>query len=398
MNIIEYVKNAHKTFAEEPFCPIDSLVLCEIIYVKIEAVLDGLLGHTPVDDDNDPTYTGASNADYSGMVLTVKDFYKAEYFEGMFSDAITDDDNLALLTSVAASRRFRDLTVKNVVMEFDEEKELQFAACCFEIDADTDYVAFRGTDGTLIGWKEDFNLSFMDEVPSQKLAVKYFEKYYGKGSAGENKRIYTGGHSKGGNLAIYGLLMSGEDEPTDGNDIKNRVITAFSHDGPGYRDEVLEELEKRAELFEVNIDRTLPQSSVIGILMESNEDYKVVKSESIGIFQHSAYSWQVDPEERDFVYLDKLSRGGEFHDRTIHTWVAGATDEQRETFVNVVFGVLLDNDINTLHDLKRLSPGQVKALIETFKGMDDEETEIVKSLLRALIGIAIKQLGPGVNS
>src|SRR6056297_1107664 len=178
-NILDYLKTNISTFNEKPFNNIDSLVLCQLFYGKVE------------------TQIGKSDK----KTWKVKDLYRAEYFDKMFIDDISDEENKEVMTLMAANPRFREINIKNLVVEFNEKREMQFAAVTYEIDNNTDYVCFRGTDGTMLGWKEDFNMAFMTETPSQKNAVHYIKKFY---ENIDNKKLYIGGHSKGGNLAVYG--------------------------------------------------------------------------------------------------------------------------------------------------------------------------------------------------
>jgi hypothetical protein len=366
MNIIEYTVGATKTFSEKPFTPVDSLVLSQLSYTRFEAVVDG------------------EGRDRLDPRMTVKDFFLGEYFPEMFSDGISDEDNRRLLAAAACSPRFRDLTVKNIVTKSDRGSEEQFAAMMFEIGPLTDYVAFRGTDGSLYGWKEDFNLSFMDEVPAQRDAADYIDRFCGgKGLRGRRHRYYIGGHSKGGNLAVYSALSC---DPG----VRERVIEVFSHDGPGFRDEVLDRLEAVRERDGVRVTKEVPQTSMIGILLETQEDYRVVKSDGFLIMQHSAYTWQI--EDGDFIYLDDKSGGGRYFDRTLHEWIANASDEEREVFSNTLYKVLSENGIKTLHDMKSMDIRKVIGMLETIGDLEPGDRKIFLEMFKKLAEYSLKCL------
>lgn len=367
MNITEYIARADRTFSEEPFNPVDSLVLSQLSYAGLEIVIDEL--------GKDRVKPG----------MTIRDFLRNEYFEKVFADDITDEENLKFFLFAAASRRFRDLTVKNVVSELDEKQQKQFAAFSFEIYDDTDYIAFRGTDGTLFGWKEDFNMAFMPEVPSQARAVKYIEEFYGRTSwHGRKKKLIIGGHSKGGNIAVYGAAMCD-------SEIHPRILEVFSHDGPGFRDDVMERIKTVVEKDSIKVTKEVPQTSIIGMLLETQEDYVVVQSDAVGIMQHAAYSWQV--EGSDFVYKDDISQSGEYYDRTLHEWVESSTYEEREVFVNTLYDIFVKNDINSLHDMKALTPKKLIDIYSTLNTMDDKTKNVFSSMLKSLANIAIKSIG-----
>lgn len=370
MNIIDYLAHAEKTFSEEPFNPVDSLVLSQLSYAELEHVIDGL------------------GKDRIKPGMRLKDFLRNEYFEATFADDITDEDNLKLFMYAAASRRFRDLVVKNVVSELDEGEQKQFAAFAFEISDDTDYIAFRGTDGTLFGWKEDFNMAFMPEIPSQASAVKYIERFYGpRRWFGRKRKLIIGGHSKGGNLAVYGATMCDRE-------IHPRIAGIFSHDGPGFRDDIMENIRDIIKRDGMKVTKEVPQTSIIGMLLETQEDYVVIQSDAVGIMQHVAYSWQVDGA--DFVYRDDISQSGEYYDRTLHEWVESSTYEEREVFSNTFYEILVKNNINSLHDMKTLTPKKLLDIYNTLNNMDDRSKEVFSSMLKSLVNIAIKSIAsPG---
>ncbi len=366
MNITEHIRKNHSTFAEEPFTEVDSLMLCQLFYARWEAVLDG------------------EGVDRLASNYTIRDFYKNEYDDLQFCDAITDEDNMAFCAAAAASKRFRDIKVKNLVAETSTEKIKQFAAVTYELDENTDYVCFRGTDGSLTGWKEDFELSFMDEISSQNEAFKYINRFYGPGSAGEKKNIYIGGHSKGGNLAVYAALCCNPE-------IHSRIIEVFSHDGPGFCDKVLDRLKMIQDESHIRINKTVPQSSIIGMLLQSDVDMKIIKSNAIGgILQHSAFSWVI--EDGEFIRLDTLTYSGEYMNRTLHDWLESAPPERREVFTNALFDILMDNEIHTIHDLKRLSPVKILGIMDSINELDDETKEALMLMFKTLMASAFEQL------
>ena len=365
MNIIDYVMNTKSTFDRLPLNSVDSLVLCQLSYIKFENVIDERNISCSASDKR-----------------RIRDFYKSEFFDKMFCDSISDEKNMMLFAAAAASPRFRDIIIKNISVDFNPKIEKQFAAMTFVIDKNTEYVAFRGTDGTLIGWKEDFNMAFTDVVPSQSQAADYIDRNYGKKMLfAQPKRIYIGGHSKGGNLAEYGALMS---KP----EIHKNIIEIFSHDGPGFRQDVLLKLEDVKKRDGLKINKQVPQSSLIGMLLQSQVEYRVVKSTSTGLMQHSAFSWQIDGN--DFVYKENLAYGGEFFDKTMQDWLVMIDDDERKLFVDSVYEILTKNNINTYADVKNLSPKQIKAIYDDFSEADDEKKKVTAMVIKSLIKIAFK--------
>ncbi|MDO4383452.1 MAG: DUF2974 domain-containing protein, partial [Eubacteriales bacterium] len=265
--------------------------------------------------------------------------------------------------------------------DFDKSCEKQFGAMIFELDKDRDFVAFRGTDGSMMGWKEDFNLSFMNEVPSQQEAVQYLERNYGSANRrGRNRKLYTGGHSKGGNLAVYSALRCSPE-------VQERILGAYSLDGPGFRDEVQVLLDEAASESGIPIIKLVPGSSVVGMLMQNNNNYQVIQSDGTGIMQHIAYSWQV--EEGDFIYLEEIDGSGKFMNRTVHDWLLTVDDEKRRIFINTIFEVLEENGVETLQDLKAKSFTELAKMIASLRNLDEEERAVVGGVLKALAVSAV---------
>ncbi len=353
-NILDYLKSNNSIFNDEPFNNIDSLILCQFFYGKIEKQIN----------------------ESDKKIWKVKDLYRAEYFDKMFIDDISDEENKEVMTLMAANPRFREINIKNLVVEFNEKREMQFAAVTYEIDNNTDYVCFRGTDGTMLGWKEDFNMAFMTETPSQKNAVHYIKKFY---ENIDNKKLYIGGHSKGGNLAVYGASLCG-------NQIQGNILKVFSHDGPGFRDEFF--LEKGYEEIKDRIFKMVPQTSAVGMLLENQVDYKVVKSSAFSILQqHSAFTWMIN--EYDFEYLKERSGEGIYIDNTMHQWLMSATLREREIFVDTLFNIFNNNGIDTIRDANAIKARDIAEIIGSLDELDEESKKVFFSMIKSLIVIAI---------
>lgn len=367
MNITDHVRESFFTFGEARFTSVDSLVLCQLFYAKIETAFRGI-----PDIYEDPG-------------LCVKDFYRAEFFPTMFNDGITDKQNLEIFTVAAASRRYRDIRVRNLEVSYNNVDEKQFAAVAFEIDKDTDYVCFRGTDGTMLGWKEDFQMAFKSEIPSQLDALGYLEKNYGPGTKGAGKKLYVGGHSKGGNLAIFAAF-------TCSKSIQERIIKIYSHDGPGFRDDVVDKLRELGGPMEEKLVRQIPQSSIIGMLLHQNDEYCVIKSNAFGILQHAAFSWEI--ENGDFVELEHITKHSAYVNRTIHAWLLEASDEERETFVEGLFDLFSENDIRTVSDLRAITPARILRFIKSIDNMDEATKNAMDETIKALISSAFKEILP----
>lgn len=367
MNIIDYVKKVNETFAEKSFNNVDSLILSQLFYSRFEDMLR-LIGVDSV---------------HPGFVI--RDFYLREYFPLLFSDGITDENNEILLTVAAASPRYRNIPIKYIQADLDADSEKQFAAATFEIDDATEFVCFRGTDGSLLGWKEDFNLSFMDKIPSHSDAVEYINRHFGEGGESAGKRFYVAGHSKGGNLAMYGALMS---DPS----IHERIIKVYSFEGPGFREDVTDRLRAIAERDGILLDKLVPQGSLIGMIMETASDVKVVESDAIGVRQHAAFSWQLEGD--DFSYRDRLSYSGAWNNRVLRRWLENEEDEVRRDFVDTMFCIFEDNNIDSINMMKGLNPARTAGFIESYSKLPPDTKKMLLDVFGELAKASVASVPP----
>ncbi len=346
-NLFGYLSRALDTFEARTLTDVDSLVLACLSYFRYQGDAVRASGGAPL-----------------------RDLFRTEWVEAM-THGLWDPEGLSrLLALVAASPRFRDVCVSDYVDDFDEAAEKQFSACVLRLPGGGAYVSFRGTDNTLVGWKEDFNMAFETGVPSQYAAIDYLERV----APTIEGPIYLGGHSKGGNLAVCALARCSAG-------VAARVERAFSHDGPGFTEEALaDELwRERSSL----VSKTVPRSSVIGMLFERQEDYSVVDSSTMGLTQHDPFSWVV--EGSDFVRQEGLGRGASFVDKGLNEWIAGMAREDREGFVEALFSVLEAAGEDTFADLSGNWQESVPAMLRELSGMEPEQRS---HITRALGGLA----------
>ncbi len=345
MNIVEYAESSLDTFEDRPFCEVDSLVLSQFVYINLPKAL--LV--------NEGT-------------LRVKDLFRSELFADMFDTRVAKE-NRQLLTAMASGPRFRDLKLSDFVEILSPEEEEQFAAITIEIKDGLHYIACRGTDSTFIGWKEDFNMAYREEIPSQRHALQYLE-HVSKHQTGE---LLLGGHSKGGNLAIFSAAMCNPDT-------KHRIQKIFSHDGPGFLKEVFEREQFRS--IESRVQKTVPQSSMIGMLLENHQNYRIVKSNAIGLFQHEPYSWLI--QDNAFVPVEKITPMTYTLNQKISTWVEGLTLEQRELLVETIYNQVNKNKLVSLTDFQNNITENLFASLRGVAKMDPELRASILALMKEL--------------
>ena len=286
-------------------------------------------------------------------------------------------DDKKFIEKIGNTQRYKDLIVSDYseIVELDTQK--QFAAITIWLPNKYKYISFRGTDTSIVGWKEDFNMSFMKNVPSQKEAVRYLNQV---GRKYKNKLI-LGGHSKGGNLAVYSALFCDKK-------IKRKIIDIINADGPGF-DKSVTETENYKELIS-KISTYIPQSSVIGMLLEHEEQYQVVKSAQKGIMQHDIYSWQVSAT--DLIYVKELTNNSKVINKVIRDWLKNITPEQRENIINIIYDITLDAEAQYLSDFKIDIPKRIKKIVSSYKNINSEDKKEIEKIMKLLFEITIKTL------
>ena len=276
--------------------------------------------------------------------------------------------DLELLEATANSARFDNIRLSFYRSILIPEEDTQFAAVTIFLEDGSAYIAFRGTDNTLTGWKEDFNMTFQSSIPAQRLALEYVQEF----AAAHPIPIWMGGHSKGGNLAVYAAAKCGEL-------LQKRIVEVHNQDGPGFSEVMMNDPGYQAILPKLR--SYVPQSSVIGMLLEHEETYTVVKSRHIGIFQHDPYTWEV--LGGDFIRLEEVTAGSRITDRAVKSWVAGLSPQQRGQIVDSVFDLLSSNDIDYTEELRQ--PRNLLAVLRSLKDADKGTRRLLADALGKLV-------------
>lgn len=282
-------------------------------------------------------------------------------------------DDSELLPLLGKSKRFGKMIATNFINKFDPEQEKQFSAITLLLPDDTIFISYRGTDNTIIGWKEDFNMSFKSHIASQLDSVKYINDIAKKYSS----KIRIGGHSKGGNLAVYAAVFANED-------VKAKIENVYNNDGPGFADDITSTKEYK-EMIE-KVHTYIPQSSVIGRLLNHEEKYTVVKSTQKGIMQHDLYSWQV--EGTKVVSLKEVTNGSEFVDKTIKKWLDNVEPEQREIVIDTIFDILNTTEAESMVQIKEKWFKNVGIMLKSYKNLDEDSKKMIGEIVKKLVVIA----------
>ena len=354
-NIMDYLDwRGDLTFAQSPFNEVDNLILAVLSYVDMSGSVQGLGCRE--------TTTIRELSEQFWVVHTEEEIDAYVSF--------TLRSSAHVLKKLEHCPRFSELKLSHYVNRIDYETQKQFSAVVVELDETTLYVAFRGTDETILGWKEDFNMSFMDTVPSQLDAVEYLETVL----EGTQKNVVVGGHSKGGNLAVYASVKCKDS-------IKKQIIAVYNNDGPGFNETML--ADEHYQQMVPLIYTIVPQSSVIGMLLEHEEPYAVVESKQVGLMQHDATSWEVF--RNHFVYLDDTTKQSQMINCTIKAWLNGLTIEERSTFIDTMYNVLCATEAKTLDDLTKDRMKKMNLAIKSLNSQDTKTKAMIMRIIRALM-------------
>lgn len=355
-NIVDYAEYTRAGLETQTLNAVDSLILSQLSYYHLPIKASGIL-----------TWKGEKLS----ALPAVCDYDK------MLFDVWGPKQSRELFEIMASNRRYENIIVKGYEESTNAKDEKQFSAVTFQLNDDAFYVAFRGTDSTLIGWKENFNMAYQLPVPSQTEAVRYLEEA-AKNCSG---KIYVGGHSKGGNLAVYAAAFAS-------NDVKKRICKIYSHDGPGFLTDVTNREEYKA--IERLIDKTVPQSSLVGMLLDDPSTFRVIKSSRVGVLQHDPFSWKV--KDGEFIYLSKLSGVARYNDKTLNAWINSLSNEERKRLVNLIFDFLESQDVfNTFH-LKESWQKSVLIALSGASKTDKDAKKFFKKSVNRLISIGIKNI------
>lgn len=348
-NILDYLAwRGDLPLTRDPFNTIDALLLSSLSYVDFAGVVPGI----------------------GGGRITVEEA-AIRFFE-MHSEAELENDKSfinfgpVLLKALAASDRFKDAYLLNFIDDTDISRGIQFAAVEIDTSDGIPFISFRGTDDTIIGWKEDFNLSFMT-VPAETEAADYLKKVM----AARTDKYRIGGHSKGGHLAIYAVMAAPDD-------LSDRALDIFSFDGPGFNHEVMES--EHFMTIQPKITKVIPESSIVGRLLCNTTDPIVVKSNELGIMQHLPLSWQLEGKEFETCdFTDKIS---DLFDDTMTTWLGEMDFEARKVFVDELFSVFEASGCETLTAMTKVGLKGSKAMIERMRQIRNDSGAKVKTLVK----------------
>lgn len=398
-NVIDLLRNDFSTFAQRKFNAVDSLILCELSYINMPTSV-------PKYCDNPKNIS----------TVSINELLRIEDYSSMFSSGSPKVDKFRrkLLLAVASSPRYRGIRVGEYLERFDESNideslEQQFAGVTFDLsncegidNPHTLVVAFRGTDNTLVGWKEDFNMAFRCPVPAQESAAEYLtsvaqrysKRYSNKNffnklfanklfarfsksfvDSQNNPNIIVVGHSKGGNMAAYAAMRL----DATSQKLGNLVSKIYSMDGPGFACDVVD-----TSVFanvSSRIEKVVPQSAFIGLIMDTGVPYKVTVADSIGLMQHFGMYWQI--KDGDFDYCDCVTPRALAVSKAANEWMMNLPFEERKRRIDSVYSIFSSLGYPTFDEMSSHWSEVVPKLLKIAMHMDSKTYELIRSVMSA---------------
>lgn len=403
MNILDYLETEFSSFKNKPFNVVDSAILSQFCMVRCEGLVP------PLNPDESAAQqqrkTGfTSKASLTKLLNTLTknskqsktkqpaarfvNLLRAERYSEMFTGLVPERIK-SILVALAASPRFRVLSLQDYLSIFDKKTSNQFAAITFVYNSKNTqnefaYIGFRGTDTSITGWRENFNMAYTSPVPAQAQALRYLETV----APHLPQRLYVGGHSKGGNLALYAALKAS-------SDIQQRIDTVFVHDAPGFKRGAISS-EEWARL-NGRIDRTIPEESIVGMLMDCPAPARIVKAQEHGFDQHSIFNWDLNAQMNDFSYTEKIADSAEFFDEVFSEWLAQYSDDEAAEIVDALFKAIGVSGITNATELFFGGIKIIPLISKAAQNLDTESGTVLRNALGSLAVIAANQAGRNIG-
>ncbi len=353
-NIMDYLDwRGDLTFAQSPFNEVDNLLLSQLVYVDLAGIVPGPESKEKI-----------TVAEASRIFFATHDEQKIMERVSMTKTA------MYVLKKMAESVRYKDAFLGGYVNDISIKEQSQFAVVCVYLSDRSLFVAFSGTDDTIVGWRENFNMGYLEATPGQLKAVEYLNQMVTIGQW----KVRVGGHSKGGNLAVYASVCC---RPA----VRHKIISVYSNDGPGFSREMVESPAYQEMIPKIRT--IIPESSVVGLILEHEEEFQVVKSTNVGVGQHDAMSWEVLGTH--FVYTDKVAEQSLFIDETMKAWLVELDVSQREIIISTIFEMLDELNIRTVDDFTHLKFSDLQEANKLRKHLPPETQELLAYALKLLV-------------
>jgi len=353
-NIFDYLAwRGDLEFNRFPLNNVDNIIFSQLAFFPFDGIVPGL--------NEEKRITIGKVADYINK-------WMPNFMYGR-DNSFTYKDDLLLIKTLGISKRYKNCELCYYVNHIDSCRELQFSAISIITGKNSSFIAFRGTDSTIVGWKENFNMCYIEAVPAQLEATDYLENIAKK----VNGSLILGGHSKGGNLAVYAAAHCN-------SKTRKRIKIIYSNDGPGFHEKVV--TSKSFKTIRNKIHTFVPQSSVIGMLLEQVNGYHVIKSSQNGFSQHMLYSWEVMAD--DMIRIGEVTQKSRFVDKTVREWIGKLDTAHREQFFDGLYTILKASQAKTMLEIKDSWFKAASLMIYSLTNIDNSTRVLIRKTLTML--------------
>ncbi len=357
-DLFDYMKwRGDLTLEQDPFNKIDAMILSRLSYVPFELAME----------------------QRSEKLVSIKSIAKTLLAAPDLEERVLDKREVELLKAIKKTKRFAELEACEFVNLYDEVSESQFSSIAIKIGRGVWVLVYRGTDDTLIGWKEDWNMAYTFPIAGQEHAREYVETFAEK----HRGKLILCGHSKGGNIAVYAAAFCKRS-------VQDRIEAVYNYDGPGFMPQVLEN--PGYERVCNRVHTFIPQDSFFGVMMGRLETPKVVHSTANLLYQHSVYTWSVLGTE--YAYEADTTEGSKNANEAVCTFVYRMNKEQREAFGEVLFDLLGETEAKTIGELTGNKGENSKKIITKIRNMDEESKKIISEAWDSFVKIAWAEVTP----
>lgn len=358
-NLIDYVEaSQYDSFYDKELNALDILALTEITYLPF----DGMVS---------PHFFENENISLHHLAVLFDQHFQKDYPPL----SMVNGNRLTLLSHLSAYKRYKHIKAFAFVNDYNLDSQKQFAAITYQIRPKEFVVIFRGTDDTLIGWKEDFHMTYMAEIPAQRTATEYLTQLL----SSLDGQVTVAGHSKGGNLAIYAASQVTPD-------LQDKIQQVYSFDAPGVHASILESAGFKA--VEHKIQHIIPQGSIVGMMLETPKNALIVKSKANGLLQHVSFSWEVEQDQ--FKFVPAVTKDSLQVDKTLKTWTDSLSEDELRDFFDLFFGVFIQAGILRFGDVTVDTLGKLQKVIQNSQQLTAEQQAMMERITRLLIDTRVQ--------
>lgn len=348
-NMIDYMKKyGHLSFEEKAFCEVDSMILVQLAYFDFLNTL----------------------AEETNFLHTLKECLEKDYDKSRVAGIWNPKKNDMMAHLIPILPRFANIKIGYYVNKIEVDNEKQFAAISFLLKEDLYYIAYRGTDAHFVGWKEDLNLAYLENIPSQIEATTYLTDF-ARSHCGQ---YIVGGHSKGGNLATFASACVDEE-------IQKCILTVYNHDGPGFLPEFYEK--ESYQNIESKIVKIIPKDALVGLLLEPTNRYQVVASNAFLFVQHDQFNWVIEDDHPK--YIQDITRVSKHTRNAIMNWVNYMDMATRESFINTIYAMIVETKTERISGFIKQLPKNILIMNKAYKKLSIEERKMIRDALGSFI-------------